>query len=324
VKLYSTMDNFITKNTEQLHIDLAKDAYATTNHKDEFSQMTTWLECKEKIHWHNCLVQWQLEGSPIVAAPHEWLLPRLELDCKLHMAKHLSTQNVSLDALETKYSAEHFCTALQCYIVISNLPHPTTAQVEHSLWDVHFPFRHLPVWHRIKYLCTEPYTGLTQTVDSIHAYPHRFDVLGHRIPCRFDMALINEGHGGDTGAIGESFRHHIGCVCIVFSLPEKSLPTLFLIGNEVPKHLVYIEWYTSFTENLEPGSHLFKISPMKDRGGGRVCSIIPLANIHRSVDLIPKFGMVAPQEWMSSTVLDSANVFFVNSFTDSHLYCIIC
>ncbi|KAH9000965.1 hypothetical protein EDB86DRAFT_2801599, partial [Lactarius hatsudake] len=235
-----------------------------------------------------------------------------------------------------EYGAEHFRTALRRYVVISNSPHLTTAQVERSLWDIHFPFRHLPVWHRIKYLRTEPYTGLTQTVDSIHAYPHRFDVRGRHIPCRFDTALINEGHGGDTGVIGESFRdsetsrtlivtgYHIGRVRIVFSLPERSLPTLFPIGNEVPKHLVYVEWYTSFTENPEPGSHLFKILPMKDRGGGRVCSIIPLANIRRSVHLIPKFGVVAPQEWTSSTVLDSANVFFVNSFTDGHLYRIIC
>ncbi|KAI9447518.1 hypothetical protein H4582DRAFT_1802158, partial [Lactarius indigo] len=88
--------------------------------------------------------------------------------------------------------------------------------------------------------------------------------------------------------------------------------------------LVYVEWYTAFTKVPEPNSHLFKISPMKDRGGGRVCSIIPLANIWRSVHLIPKFRAIAPQEWTSNTVLDLANVFFVNSFMDGHLYRIIC
>ncbi|KAH9011405.1 hypothetical protein EDB84DRAFT_1445164 [Lactarius hengduanensis] len=60
-------------------------------------------------------------------------------------------------------------------------------------------------------------------------------------------------------------------------------------------------------------SFLFKISPMKDTvGGGRICSIIPVANIWWSVHLIPKFGAVAPQEWTSNTVLDLANVFFIN------------
>ncbi|KAH8976815.1 hypothetical protein EDB86DRAFT_3068378 [Lactarius hatsudake] len=44
IKLYGITDNFNTKNTEWLHIDLAKDTYAATNHKDKFSQMTTWLD----------------------------------------------------------------------------------------------------------------------------------------------------------------------------------------------------------------------------------------------------------------------------------------
>ncbi len=207
IKLYGTTDNFNTENTERLHIDLAKDAYAATNHKDEFSQMTIWLERKEKIYQHDHLVQWRLEGSPpIVAAPCEWLPPGLELDRKLHMSKYPSVRSVSLETLETEYGAEHFRVALRRYVVISNSPHLTTVQVERGLWDVHFPFRHLPVWHRIKYLRTELYTGLTQTVDSIHTYPHKFDVRGRPIPCRFDTALINDGTGGDTGVIGKSFH----------------------------------------------------------------------------------------------------------------------
>jgi hypothetical protein len=118
--------------------------------------------------------------------------------------------------------------------------------------------------------------------------------------------------------------YRIGRVRVVFSLPEKSHRTLFPIGNGVPKHLVYVEWYTALTDDLDTNSLLFKITPMKDRDGGRVCSIIPLANIRRSVQLIPKFGAVAPQEWTSSTVLNLAHVFFVNSFTDNHLYRIMC
>ncbi|KAG6876939.1 hypothetical protein C0993_011873 [Termitomyces sp. T159_Od127] len=37
ISLYGITDNVNTQYTEWLHIDLAKDAYATTNHKDEFS-----------------------------------------------------------------------------------------------------------------------------------------------------------------------------------------------------------------------------------------------------------------------------------------------
>ena len=118
--------------------------------------------------------------------------------------------------------------------------------------------------------------------------------------------------------------YRIGRIRVVFSLPERSIPLLLPNINEVPKHFAYVEWYTTFTEDPEPDSLLFKVSPLKDATGGRICSIVPIANIRRSVQLLPKFGAVTPQEWTSSTVLDLANVFFVNSFTDVHSYRIIC
>ena len=40
IELFGTLDNYNTQATERLHIDFAKDAYAATNHKDEFLQMT--------------------------------------------------------------------------------------------------------------------------------------------------------------------------------------------------------------------------------------------------------------------------------------------
>lgn len=46
---FGTTDNYNTEYAERLHIDFTKDAYRATNHKDEFYQMTTWLERKEKI-----------------------------------------------------------------------------------------------------------------------------------------------------------------------------------------------------------------------------------------------------------------------------------
>ncbi|KAM6501568.1 hypothetical protein JOM56_001545, partial [Amanita muscaria] len=49
IKLYGTTDNYNTQNTERLHIDLAKDAYRSTNSKDKYPQMTLWLERREKI-----------------------------------------------------------------------------------------------------------------------------------------------------------------------------------------------------------------------------------------------------------------------------------
>ncbi|KAJ6603059.1 hypothetical protein B0H10DRAFT_1721108, partial [Mycena sp. CBHHK59/15] len=60
IKLFGTTDNYNTEYTEHLHIDLAKDAFRSTNFKDEFPQMTLWLERKEKIFRHEEYIQWRL------------------------------------------------------------------------------------------------------------------------------------------------------------------------------------------------------------------------------------------------------------------------
>ncbi|KAH9060410.1 hypothetical protein EDB83DRAFT_2506630 [Lactarius deliciosus] len=105
---FGTTDNFNTEYTERLHIDLAKDAYAATNHKDEFPQMALWLEWKEKIARHTKYIQWRLDGCP---APK------------------------SIDWMANQgYGAIHFRAAIWRYL-------------EDEANDVHLSIRRLPVWH---------------------------------------------------------------------------------------------------------------------------------------------------------------------------------
>ncbi|THU77871.1 hypothetical protein K435DRAFT_832365 [Dendrothele bispora CBS 962.96] len=63
IKYYGTTDNYNTETTERLHIDFAKDAYRSTNHKDEYAQMTRWLERREKIIHHTNYISWRLAGT---------------------------------------------------------------------------------------------------------------------------------------------------------------------------------------------------------------------------------------------------------------------
>ena len=63
ITLFGTTDNFNTQYTERLHIDYAKDAYAATNKKDEYAQMTMWLEQKEKIQRHEQYIKWSTSGA---------------------------------------------------------------------------------------------------------------------------------------------------------------------------------------------------------------------------------------------------------------------
>ena len=57
ITLFGTTDNYNTEQSERLHIDFAKDAYCATNRKDEYPQMTKWLECSEKIKCHAAYIQ---------------------------------------------------------------------------------------------------------------------------------------------------------------------------------------------------------------------------------------------------------------------------
>jgi hypothetical protein len=201
IKLYGTLDNFNTEYTERLHIDLAKDAYAATNHKDEFTQMTAWLERKEKILRHRQYVDWRLEGSP--PPPQvDWTPPGLELNRILKLTKHPTTKMVPFGTLVAKYGATHFRTALARFIALTNEPNLTRAQLERKLWGVRIPFNKLPVWHRIKFTRTDPSTSMVSTADSIHCRPGRHDSRGKTIPGRFDTALINDGTGEDIGLDG--------------------------------------------------------------------------------------------------------------------------
>ena len=52
IRLFSSTDNYNTEQMEWLHIDFMKNAYRSTNHKDEYPQMTTWMERCEKIQEH--------------------------------------------------------------------------------------------------------------------------------------------------------------------------------------------------------------------------------------------------------------------------------
>jgi hypothetical protein len=152
---------------EHLHIDLAKDAYTTTNHKDKFSQMASWLEQKEKILWHVQHVKWCLAQNP--ALPEVvWQPPGLKLDHAFQMSKHPSVSSVSFDELSTRYGAPLFQTTLAQYIALVNEPDLMSIQLECCIWTIHIPFQKVTVWHKLKYIWTDPFTNLTSTVDSVH------------------------------------------------------------------------------------------------------------------------------------------------------------
>ncbi|KAJ7804028.1 hypothetical protein B0H14DRAFT_3113367 [Mycena olivaceomarginata] len=319
IKIFGTTDNYNTEYTERLHIDLAKDAYRSTNFKDEFPQMTLWLERKEKVFRHEKYIQWRLDGSPAPPTT-ETLPPGIVYERRLKMAKNPTLKAERLTRLVTDYGAKFFRDALARYVTKLNYPTLSQAQVEARSQDLSFSFNSVPVFHRIKFTTEDPYTARgpeDSIIDSIHVQPSKTLKNGELLPARFDTALINDGTGGMTGVSG----YRVVQIHVIFTLRQHHLRHLFLPGVVPPTYLAYVEWFSPFT-TPEPDHLMYKVNrSLKD--GERLVSIVPVGNIRRSVHLLPKFGPVAPAAWKSSTVLDQCKTFFVNSMTDRHIYATI-
>ncbi|KAJ7714376.1 hypothetical protein B0H16DRAFT_1215791, partial [Mycena metata] len=136
---------------------------------------------------------------------------------------------------------------------------------------------------------------------------------------RFDTALINTGYGGKTGVTGESNGYRIAQIRVVFTLPPRLAKTILPSAIVPPKYLAYVEWFSGFKPQPERHHSMYKVSRVI-KHGDRYASIIPVANIRRSIHLLPKFGPVAPLHWNAYNVLDECPVFFANPWTDRHIY----
>ncbi len=171
ITLFGSMDNYNTEQSERLHIDMAKDAYCTTNCKDEYPQMTTWLERCDKVHQQEeDLTRWQPRNacqgqlSKPIGAPKPQ--PR-----RLCMALNLSIKAASFDVLACRYGADLFQDTLADYIVHINYPNASTTALRKLAEDTLLPFRSVPVFNKIKFISD----ATSDMIDSIHVQPEHED-----------------------------------------------------------------------------------------------------------------------------------------------------
>jgi hypothetical protein len=109
VLLFGTTDNYNTEQTERLHIDFTKDAYRATNHKDEYNQMMTWLERREKLQRHAMFIKWrQQQHSHASVLPQRSMGPPQPSTRYLRMTQNPTLRRVSFDDIVFKYGAVDF------------------------------------------------------------------------------------------------------------------------------------------------------------------------------------------------------------------------
>ena len=206
ILLFGTTDNYNTEQTERLHIDLTKDAYRATNHKDEYVQMTTWLERREKLHHHTAFIKWEQEGGSVPLGcnsinPSHSHHPAFRFG-HLKMAQTPTIKAVSFQDIDGKYHANNFQDNLADFIAKVNYPGASSAALRVHAEDTLIPFHAVPVFHRMRFVhqndCDEE-----ETMDAVYIRPEEVDLHGQIVPARFDTVLVrnkqDHAHTGNKG-----------------------------------------------------------------------------------------------------------------------------
>ena len=204
IQNFGTADNYNTEYTERLHIDLAKNAYRATNHRDELPQMVLWLDRREKLHRHIKYIQHKLLGTTNPPILYD-ITPGVTFERTLKMTRHPTRKAVSFEVLATAYGAIHFKEALARYVTSIRAPTLSTRVLIRESQNLYIPFARVPVWHRVKWTTPDIYNTKTHgsvVVDSAHVNPSRKNKRGHIVPGRFDTVLVNVKDGQALGVKG--------------------------------------------------------------------------------------------------------------------------
>ena len=207
IQLFGTTDNYNTEQSERLHIDLAKDAYRATNRKDEYAQMTAWLERWEKMQRHAASIDRRQRDLQQRTQIPKVIGPPCTHPQYVKMTRHPSKKKVSFSALKLRYGAPQFQDSLADFITEANNPGASRSALRSRAEDTLLPFQGVPVFHIIKFTGSDG----SQVIDSVHVRPEKKDKRhnGRIIPSRFDTALV-QSPSRDTkqGRIKGRFRYH--------------------------------------------------------------------------------------------------------------------
>ncbi|KAI9436290.1 hypothetical protein H4582DRAFT_2112156 [Lactarius indigo] len=301
ITLFGTTDNYNTEQTEQLHIDFTKDAYRATNHKDEYPQMTAWLERREKIQQHGTFVTWRQQAQQETVQELMPIGPPKPVLRTIQMTRHPSRKAVSFDTLADKYRVLDFQDALADFIARINHPRASTTALRALAEDTLLPFRSVPVYHKIKFISSHG----SEIVDVVHARPEQRDARNCVIPSRFDTVIVHS-------------NAQVAQVRVVFQLPSKVIQQVFLSSDiALPMHLAYVEWFSPIP-TVPDSNDLYKVSRLT-QNGRHLASVIPVDHLFSSVHLLPHFG---PEtlEWNTFSVLELCRNFYINPFSNRDVF----
>ena len=194
IALFGTADNYNTEQSERLHIDFAKDAYRATNRRDQYPQMTTWLEHREKVHQHSVRINRRKQALDHRDVPRAPAASPIGPPCvgthSLKMSVKPSVRGVSFDELGRQYGAVGFQNAMAKFIAHVNHPRVTGTALQAHADNTLIPFHSVSAFHKVKFTSTSSNSSKPKIVDAIHVRPEQRDSSGRVVPPRFDTVLV--------------------------------------------------------------------------------------------------------------------------------------
>ena len=155
IRHFGTADNYNTEQSEHLHIDYAKKAFRATNFKNEYKQMTIYLERLEAIHQHAAFIDWckgsrhsVLPTTPLAYPCQNWML------CAV-LTRYPSEARINFEGLFNRHGAIDFQDVLADFIVQHNYPGLLAAVAQRCANNTLLSFRRVSVFHKVKFIDPE-------------------------------------------------------------------------------------------------------------------------------------------------------------------------
>ncbi|KAJ3726249.1 hypothetical protein C8R42DRAFT_694883 [Lentinula raphanica] len=213
IKWVGATDNSNTEAFERLHIDFAKEGWRSSNKRDHFPQMTSFISRQEKVSSFDFYKSWaswdradiddeQSESSDPSSDPSSQSSSSL-----ISLAKYPKEPRKKIESISVLHGAPGFLGALKLFL--NDFLPPLDKQKKAGALGGFLPFRTLEVWHNFGLvplkILDEPEKSL------IKAQP--LSTTGK--PARFDTVLVLEEDSAQSTAVQElavyesSFAYHI-------------------------------------------------------------------------------------------------------------------
>ena len=318
IKKFGSLDGLNTENSEHLHIDYTKKAYAANNRKDYTIQMTKWLQHQEAIIWFKSFLAWwhgnQAKDLPMDinsddsdVDDHAAMLASLLPVLQYRMSHRPHFPKKSMQYLAQEHGANNFVEELEGFLAHTGLDHQ---YVQPNVNDHFDCFSNIVL----------PLQAIKHLPDDISAriHCHSQQSNGPRkppTPARYDTVLIQlneEAHGfqgssflffgcGQQNILTVSIGLCAAKVHVIFKLPGR-------LGH-YPHPLVCVHLFKPF-QHFNSSIGMFRVSHSTQNQVPNAI-IIPITNIMQPCHLVPHFpsGVINPL-WTPSQVMVMATLCF--------------